>query len=128
MAARGPQSLRLCGRIADGLLLSNMCSAGFAANAVAAVAAAADQASPEMAAIMDGARTGGPRGQTVETAAIEASSSSSGKKQDKEQRRRPRKKTALEEVTPSQSTDHSQQVLSPRVQGRGAAAKPQLPT
>ena len=44
MAARGPQSLALCGRIADGVMLSNMCSPAFAADAVAAVGAAARRA------------------------------------------------------------------------------------
>lgn len=34
MAARGEQSLRLCGRAADGLMLSNMCPAAFTARAV----------------------------------------------------------------------------------------------
>jgi 5,10-methylenetetrahydromethanopterin reductase len=31
MAARGPQALALCGRLADGLMISNMCPPGFAA-------------------------------------------------------------------------------------------------
>ena len=35
MAARGPQALALCGRIADGLMISNMCPPGFAAHAAA---------------------------------------------------------------------------------------------
>lgn len=33
MAARGEQALALCGRIADGLMISNMCPAGFADHA-----------------------------------------------------------------------------------------------
>jgi 5,10-methylenetetrahydromethanopterin reductase len=33
MAARGPRALALCGRIADGLMISNMCPPGFAAHA-----------------------------------------------------------------------------------------------
>lgn len=33
MAARGERALALCGRIADGLMISNMCPSGFAANA-----------------------------------------------------------------------------------------------
>lgn len=33
MAARGPQALALCGRIADGLMVSNMCPPGFAQHA-----------------------------------------------------------------------------------------------
>jgi 5,10-methylenetetrahydromethanopterin reductase len=33
MAARGPKALALCGRIADGLMISNMCPPGFAAHA-----------------------------------------------------------------------------------------------
>ncbi len=44
MAARGDQSLRLCGRIADGLMISNMCTAGFTARARDIVAAAAEAA------------------------------------------------------------------------------------
>ena len=32
MAARGEQALALCGRIADGLMISNMCPPGFAAS------------------------------------------------------------------------------------------------
>ena len=31
MAARGPQALALCGKLADGLMISNMCPPGFAA-------------------------------------------------------------------------------------------------
>jgi 5,10-methylenetetrahydromethanopterin reductase len=49
MAARGDQSLRLCGRIADGLMISNMCSPGFTRYAVGLVrdaARAAGRASP----------------------------------------------------------------------------------
>lgn len=34
MAARGPNAIKTCGEIADGLIVSNMCTAGFAANAV----------------------------------------------------------------------------------------------
>jgi 5,10-methylenetetrahydromethanopterin reductase len=33
MAARGPRALALCGRIADGLMISNMCPPGFSAHA-----------------------------------------------------------------------------------------------
>jgi 5,10-methylenetetrahydromethanopterin reductase len=40
MAARGEQALALCGRIADGLMISNMCPAGFAAHAGQAARAA----------------------------------------------------------------------------------------
>ena len=36
MAARGEQALRLCGRIADGLIVSNMCPPGFARHAAIA--------------------------------------------------------------------------------------------
>ncbi len=35
MAARGPRALALCAKIADGLMISNMCPAGFAAHAAA---------------------------------------------------------------------------------------------
>jgi 5,10-methylenetetrahydromethanopterin reductase len=45
MAGRGDASLRLCGEIADGLLLSNMCTWQFAARAVAALRVSADAAS-----------------------------------------------------------------------------------
>src|SRR3954470_213183 len=34
MAARGPNAIKTCGEIADGLIVSNMCTAGFVANAV----------------------------------------------------------------------------------------------
>lgn len=44
MAARGDQSLRLCGEIADGLVISNMCPPGFAARAVEIVRQAASDA------------------------------------------------------------------------------------
>jgi alkanesulfonate monooxygenase SsuD/methylene tetrahydromethanopterin reductase-like flavin-dependent oxidoreductase (luciferase family) len=44
MAARGEQALALCGRIADGLIISNMCPAEFTQAAVAAVREAARQA------------------------------------------------------------------------------------
>jgi 5,10-methylenetetrahydromethanopterin reductase len=33
MAARGPRALALCGQVADGLMISNMCPPGFAAHA-----------------------------------------------------------------------------------------------
>ncbi len=33
MAARGPKALALCGQVADGLMISNMCPPGFAAHA-----------------------------------------------------------------------------------------------
>jgi 5,10-methylenetetrahydromethanopterin reductase len=39
MAARGEQALRLCGRIADGLIVSNMCPPGFASHAASAAKA-----------------------------------------------------------------------------------------
>jgi 5,10-methylenetetrahydromethanopterin reductase len=41
MAARGDQALRLCGQIADGLMISNACPPAFTAHAVATVRAAA---------------------------------------------------------------------------------------
>ena len=41
MAARGEQALALCGKIADGLMISNMCPPDFTRRAVASVAAAA---------------------------------------------------------------------------------------
>lgn len=41
MAARGDQSLRLCGRMADGLMISNMCNPGYTAYAVGIVGDAA---------------------------------------------------------------------------------------
>ena len=44
MAARGEQALALCGRIADGLIISNLCPAEFTQAAVAAVGEAARQA------------------------------------------------------------------------------------
>ena len=44
MAARGEQALALCGRIADGLIISNMCPAEFTQAAVIAVREAARQA------------------------------------------------------------------------------------
>src|SRR5262245_12303662 len=44
MAARGEQALALCGRIADGLIISNMCPAEFTQAAVLAVREAARQA------------------------------------------------------------------------------------
>jgi len=44
MAARGEQALALCGRIADGLMISNMCPAAFTAHAVEAVRRAAEAA------------------------------------------------------------------------------------
>lgn len=49
MAAKGEQALRLCGEIADGLMVSNMCPPGFTARAVSLVrdgAAAAGRAIP----------------------------------------------------------------------------------
>ena len=39
MAARGPRALALCGRVADGLMVSNMCPPGFVAHAAAALPA-----------------------------------------------------------------------------------------
>jgi 5,10-methylenetetrahydromethanopterin reductase len=39
MAARGERALRLCGRIADGLIVSNMCPPGFARHAAIAAGA-----------------------------------------------------------------------------------------
>src|SRR6266481_1882981 len=44
MAARGEQALALCGQIADGLMISNMCPAEFTQAAVRAVHASARQA------------------------------------------------------------------------------------
>ena len=44
MAARGDQSLRLCGRVADGLMISNMCAPGFTDHAVGIVNEAARDA------------------------------------------------------------------------------------
>ena len=44
MAARGEQALALCGKIADGLMISNMCPAEFTQAAVRAVHASARQA------------------------------------------------------------------------------------
>ena len=44
MAARGEQALALCGRIADGLIISNLCPAEFTQAAVLAVGEAARQA------------------------------------------------------------------------------------
>jgi len=41
MAARGDQGLRLCGEVADGLMVSNMCNPAFTAEAVGKVVAAA---------------------------------------------------------------------------------------
>jgi 5,10-methylenetetrahydromethanopterin reductase len=41
MAGRGERSLRACGEIADGLIVSNMCTAAFAADAVQTLHAAA---------------------------------------------------------------------------------------
>jgi 5,10-methylenetetrahydromethanopterin reductase len=41
MAARGDQALALCGRIADGLMISNMCPAAFTAHAVEVIRNAA---------------------------------------------------------------------------------------
>jgi len=43
MAARGPRALALCGRIADGLMISNMCPPGFAGYAAGAVRAGAEK-------------------------------------------------------------------------------------
>jgi 5,10-methylenetetrahydromethanopterin reductase len=42
MAARGPKALALCGRIADGLMISNMCPPGFAGYAAGVVRAGAE--------------------------------------------------------------------------------------
>jgi 5,10-methylenetetrahydromethanopterin reductase len=47
MAARGEQALALCGRIADGLMISNMCPAPFTAHAVEVVRKAARAAGRE---------------------------------------------------------------------------------
>src|SRR5262245_12871651 len=44
MAARGEQSLRACGELADGLLVSNMCAPAFTARAVTRVREAAQAA------------------------------------------------------------------------------------
>jgi 5,10-methylenetetrahydromethanopterin reductase len=51
MAGRGERSLEACGQIADGLIVSNMCTADFTAKAVAmlnAAAQAAKRATPEV--------------------------------------------------------------------------------
>jgi 5,10-methylenetetrahydromethanopterin reductase len=50
MAARGEQALALCGKIADGLMISNMCPAEFTQAAVLAVREAARQAQRAMPA------------------------------------------------------------------------------
>jgi 5,10-methylenetetrahydromethanopterin reductase len=44
MAGRGDRSLRACGELADGLIVSNMCTAAFAAGAVKKLQAAAGDA------------------------------------------------------------------------------------
>ncbi len=44
LAAVGDQALRLCGQVADGLMISNMCPPGFTARAVAMVRGAAEAA------------------------------------------------------------------------------------
>jgi 5,10-methylenetetrahydromethanopterin reductase len=44
MAARGEKALALCGRIANGLMVSNMCPPGFAAHAAKAMRASAERA------------------------------------------------------------------------------------
>jgi 5,10-methylenetetrahydromethanopterin reductase len=44
MAGRGDRSLRACGELADGLIISNMCTAAFTAGAVAKLQAAAHAA------------------------------------------------------------------------------------
>ena len=41
MAARGPQSIKVCGELADGLIVSNMCTADFVAKSVASLHEAA---------------------------------------------------------------------------------------
>ena len=49
MAARGPNAVKACGEIADGLIVSNMCAAGFVAKAVRSLheaAQAVGRASP----------------------------------------------------------------------------------
>lgn len=43
MAAMGDRSLELCGRLADGLIVSNMCPAGYTRRAVGIVAASAER-------------------------------------------------------------------------------------
>jgi 5,10-methylenetetrahydromethanopterin reductase len=50
MAARGERALALCGEIADGLMISNMCPPGFAKYATAAVRAGAEKAARAMLA------------------------------------------------------------------------------
>jgi 5,10-methylenetetrahydromethanopterin reductase len=50
MAARGEQALALCGAIADGLMISNMCPPGFTRQAVDAVRKSADAAGRAMPA------------------------------------------------------------------------------
>src|SRR5204862_66627 len=53
MAARGEQALALAGRIADGLLLSNMCPAEFTAHAVSVATDSAEKAGrPPLAQIV----------------------------------------------------------------------------
>jgi 5,10-methylenetetrahydromethanopterin reductase len=44
MAARGENAVKACGEIADGMIVSNMCSAGFVANSVESMHAAARNA------------------------------------------------------------------------------------
>src|SRR6266404_2824809 len=44
MAARGERALALCGEIADGLMISNMCPPGFTRHAAAAMRAGAEKA------------------------------------------------------------------------------------
>jgi 5,10-methylenetetrahydromethanopterin reductase len=54
MAARGEQALALCGKIADGLMISNMCPPDFTRQAVDAVRAAAREAGrPALAQVVE---------------------------------------------------------------------------
>ena len=46
MAARGPQSIKVCGELADGLIVSNMCTADFVAKSVASLHEAARACRP----------------------------------------------------------------------------------
>jgi 5,10-methylenetetrahydromethanopterin reductase len=51
-AARGEQALTLCGKIADGLMISNMCPPEFTRQAVDAVRASARAAGPPLAEVV----------------------------------------------------------------------------
>ena len=49
MAARGPNAVKACGEIADGLIVSNMCAAGFVASAVRSLQESAQAAGRDRA-------------------------------------------------------------------------------